>query len=307
MARANHAVLVAPAQRPFRVLQAGDFHSDQDAFLNERTRHDMRAFVELWVPDLIVAAGDIWCGDEHPEAAPMWRHRDLAFFGSLGVPWTFIQGNHDWMGEPERAFDVIRSAPGCIMPAGDGRGNHRIELRREKGGDTVWDLFFLNAGLEWRLPGDLAWFEAEVRRLNLDRGWRAPAVCWFHIPLRNYQEAIDEGRTIGAGNEKVLHWGDDAGLAAGIFKRAGQPDAGSGRGNVRACFCAHSHENDFHFIEDGVIFGYGRATGWGGYGAEVLRKGATLIELDAAGAWIDFRTVFADGSQWRHEAGSPAR
>jgi hypothetical protein len=44
----EHGVLPAPAHRPFRILQAGDFHSDQDEFLNQRTRHDMRAFIEVW-------------------------------------------------------------------------------------------------------------------------------------------------------------------------------------------------------------------------------------------------------------------
>jgi len=145
----------------------------------------------------------------------------------------------------------------------------------------------LNSGPQWHLPEDLRWFQEETRRLTRARGKIIPAIAYFHIPLKNYQDAIDQGRTIGAGDEFILNWGDEEGLAAPIFKQAG---------NIRACFTAHSHKNDFWFEEDGVVFAYGRATGYGGYGGEELRKGGKLLELDLYSQHFRFMTVFGDGT-----------
>lgn len=300
----------------FRILQVADFHSDVEERLNERTRADVRAMAAHFAPDLLAVTGDIWCGDEHPEAAPMWRQRDLAFLGALGLPWAFALGNHDYVGDLDDAFALIAATPHAVAPCGSGRGDFRIEvtwpnaaqarghvprrrsrrLRVPEG--PALDVFFLNSGPRWNLPGDLRWFEEEIERINESRGLVLPAIVFFHIPLENYQRAINEGRTIGVGDEDVLNWGDEEGIAAAILKRAGR--RGETPGNVRACFCAHSHKNDFYFEEDGVIFAYGRATGYGGYGGEELAKGAKLIEVDIVAGTLSFMTVFADGTSWGH-------
>lgn len=288
----DHAILETAAPL-FRILQVTDLHTDIEERLNERTREDIRAMLARSQPDLIAVTGDVWCGEERPETAPMWRQRDLAFFGSLGAPWVLTFGNHDCVEDMERVLGLIAATPHAVAPVGDGRGSFRIELRQAgtNPAQACWDLFFINSGARWRLPEDLAWFEQETRRINTARGRVLPGVAFFHIALKNYQDAIDEGRTIGIGSEDVLGWGNDDGSAAPMLK---QP------GNLRACFCGHSHENDFHFIEDGVLFGYGRATGHGGYGGDKLAKGATLIELEMRTGRLSFKTIFADGSEWSH-------
>jgi len=273
----------------FRILQVADFHSDVSEALNERTRDDVRAMARLFQPHLLAVTGDIWCGDEHPGAAPMWMQRDLDFFGSLGVPWAFTWGNHDYYGDFQQALAKIAATPNAIAPNGGPNANFRIEVVR--GGDSrpCWDLFFINSGPSWNLPADLSCFESESRRLHEQRGTIIPAIAFFHIPTGNYQTAIDEKRTIGIGTESVLGWGDDDNRAAAILKRPG---------NLRACFTSHSHRNDFYFEEDGLIFAYGRATGYGGYGEEDLKKGGKLLELSLENHTLAFKTVFADGSTW---------
>ncbi len=88
----------------------------------------------------------------------------------------------------------------------------------------------------------------------------------------------------------MLCWGDEDGHVEAALKAAGR---NGGTGNVRACFCGHSHKNDFHFEEDGILFACGRATGHGGYGGEALKKGAKFIDLGRDRDDIAFRTVFA--------------
>lgn len=280
----------------FCILQITDLHSDVEERLNERTREDIRAMVAAHRPDLLAVTGDVWCAEERPETARMWRQRDLDFLGSLDTPWAFTWGNHDFVGDWEEASALIAATPNVVAPPGDGHGNFRVEVRRGGSGAArpAWDLFFINSGPQWRLPDDLTWFESEVERVNAARGRVVPAAVFFHIPTGNYQAAIDEGRAIGFGSEEVLNWGDDDGLAADILKRAGRSGDGATRGNVRACFCGHSHKNDFHFAEEDVVFAYGRATGYGGYGGEDLRKGAKRIDLDLVNGGLTFQTIFAN-------------
>ena len=286
------AILQSRSVSEFRILQLTDFHSDVAEYLNERTREDIRVLVKACDPDLLAVTGDIWCSDEHPDAAPMWMQRDIAFLGSLGVPWAFTWGNHDYIGDFQEAQEKIAAAPNSVTQIGEASGHYRLEVIPGEDAAPAWDLFFINTGTAWSLPGNLDWFRAETARLHEMQGRHVPAICFFHIPTRNYQEAKDEGRIQGIAKEEVLFWGDESGEAEVILKAAG---------NLRACFCGHSHKNDFSFKEGGVIFAYGRATGYGGYGSEDLEKGATLITLDLSSDQLRFETLLASDYREKEE------
>lgn len=282
-------VLAIGGDGAYRVLQLTDFHNDVDDALTARTYDDIRAMVRRFVPDFLAVTGDIWCGDDKPAAAPHLMRRDLEFLGSLGVPWAFTWGNHDFVGDFRDACAQIAATRGVIAPLGDGRGNFRVELRRPETQSPAWDLYFLNSHTECLLPEDLAWFEAEAERVAGSRPRPAPAIVFTHIPFEQYERARMTGRYIGIAQEEVLFWGNDGSR----FDTIRRP------GTVRACFVGHSHVNDFYFVERGVVLAYGRATGRGGYGGELLPKGAKLIELDPGSDQFTFQTVFADGTTWR--------
>lgn len=281
---ADYAQIRAGTDGRLRILQITDFHNDVNDELAQRTYDDVRATVQATRPDLLAVTGDIWCGDDKPDQGPRLMRRDLAFLASLRTPWAFVWGNHDWGLGLRACWDEITVAPNALMPRRDGAGSYRIEVIGAENDAARWDLFFLNSGLEWHLPDDLVWFETECARLAQSRGKIVPAIVFVHIPLKEYEEARLAGDYVGEAHEEVLHWGDD-GRVFQAFRRAG---------NVRACFVGHSHKNDFHFERDGVILAYGRATGHGGYGGEVLRKGAKLILLDTESNSLSFSsTVFA--------------
>lgn len=286
---ADFAILETAAER-FRVLQLTDLHTDVEEFLNERTRADIRVLVGRHAPDLLAVTGDVWCAEDKPGTAPMWMARDLDFLGSLGVPWAFTWGNHDYRGDFARSRRRIAATPNAIAPPGNPQGHFRIEIRGKNNPMPRWDLFFLNSGPQWQLPGDLDWFLAESERLKAVRGATRPAIVYFHLPLKNYQDAMDAGRMHGPHKGEALCWGDELGLGAGLIK---QP------GNVRACFCGHDHRNSGCFEEDGVTFAYGRATGYGGHGHEDVPKGATLLELDLMSGAFTFENVLAGSLETR--------
>ncbi|MBX7255107.1 MAG: metallophosphoesterase [Candidatus Hydrogenedentes bacterium] len=281
-----YAVLNASGYRSVRILQLTDFHSDKGDEPAEQTYADVRAIVDHTQPSLLAVTGDIWCCDDDAERAPFVMRRDLAFVESLGVPWAFTPGNHDHPDTVAEALARSAASLGASLPLGNGDGDYRVEVQAE--GVACWDIFFLNSRARSLAQEDVAWLEHESNRLQLLRGRAIPAIAYFHIPLKQYESARLDGRARGYAQEEVLYWDDDGTLFDGI-RRAG---------NVRACFVGHSHANDFWFEEDGIVLSYGRAAGHGGYGADRLRKGATLVEIDTASARFDFVTVFADGSRW---------
>lgn len=282
----NNARLETRTDGTLHVLQLTDFHNDVSDALTQQTYGDIRAIVADTKPDLLAVTGDIWCGDDKPEQGPALMERDLAFLGQLGIPWAFAWGNHDYVGDLDEALAKIAATPNAIAPSGDGRGSFRIEIAAPGTNTALWDLFFLNSGPEWNLPDDLEWFEHESAHIRQKRGSLTPAIVYVHIPLIEYEHARLEGRYHGQAHEEVLHWGDD-GRVFQSFKQAQ---------NVRACFVGHSHVNDFHCEVDSILLAYGRAIGHGGYGGDILPKGATLLVLDTANDRLTVETVFADGT-----------
>jgi len=264
-----------------RILQLTDFHSDQSEYMNEQTRADVRAMVDRYKPNFLAVTGDIWCGDAHPETAAMWMQRDLDFIASLETPWAFTWGNHDYADNYARAQATIKSTPFYTATSVSSSGESHIEVSGAKN-TPCWDLFFANSRDGWQLPRDLEWVLKTSDALAKSRGRVVPAILFFHIPLGRYQKAIDEGRIHGIANEPVLCWGDET------DKGADQLIASK---NIRACFCGHSHRNDCWFEEDGILFSYGRSTGYGGYGDDVP-KGAKLITAHLKNGTLQHETVF---------------
>lgn len=278
------AILQTNADGTFRILVAADLHTDNDEAANARTWGDIKTLLNRFEPNLLVVLGDVWCGDNQPDRAVEWMRRDLTVLDGLGVPWAFVWGNHDYGVDTDWGRASVAAAARSIISCGDGRGNCRAEVVRSCDREPLWDLFFLNSHTLCLMPEDIAWFEQETRRMQAKRGRLLPALAFFHIPLKQYETARLEGRVEGIALEEASYWGDDGTRIEGLVRP----------GNIRACFVGHSHNNDYHFKQDGVVFAYARATGYGGYGAETVPKGAKLIVLGPEQDRFDFGTVFAE-------------
>ncbi|HOJ34206.1 MAG TPA: metallophosphoesterase [Candidatus Hydrogenedentes bacterium] len=265
-----------------RILVIADLHTNVTEEANRKTWRDVRSFISSTKPHLLVVLGDVWCGDDQAHEASDWMNRDLALLGSLGVPWAFVWGNHDYGIDTYWGNKAISDTPNSLMPENTYNGNYRVQIAESKSdGRLLWDLYVLNSHTWSLLPEDVMWFEQESQRLYATRGRLVPAMVFFHIPLEQFETARSSGRFNGEANEEVGYWGNTASLGQPIIRTR----------NVRACFVGHSHANDFSFTQDGILFSYARATGYGGYGEKHLQKGAKLIL--GKGADIKCKTLFA--------------
>ncbi len=108
-----------------------------------------------------------------------------------------------------------------------------------------------NKGLYSTTAAQTAWFERESTARNAASP--APALAFYHVPLIEYQTALDSGLPIsGEINEQICFQPQNNGLFE-AFKNSA---------DVKAGFCGHDHTNDFCVMYQGVQLCYEGSPGY---------------------------------------------
>ena len=269
-----------------RILQFTDIHffGNSDGRTPSQTDHwtveDWHSFVRHFSPDLVVVTGDIWHNNPRGRGMFALEHavRELE---RLGVAWATCWGNHDRLDDYQLGHDTLEGGRGSLYRGGGTHGDYRIELR-SRGGALCRRVFLMNSH-RWGLAAwQLQWLKNELSSTT------GPALAFFHIPVLEQKLLYRPGITPGVRAEKVCHE-LELGSALPVLEFGGW---------VRACFCGHDHVNDYAVESNSVELVYGRATGYTGYGGDIVRKGAKWIEFDLISGEYRAETVFADGSRW---------
>lgn len=276
---------ISTHKKVFTLLQITDLHLAERYFLKVSQLKRLRRLIDSVNPDLIVNTGDFFCRRRllHPRLI-------VKLFTSIigkDYPWTFAWGNHDceafqkgfWFTpiDTEQEFkafeDFLCKTKNCLyVPSHDfimhyGElspvekkleeeafyhdgfygGNFKLELFDATRNVKAWDVFILNSRQVYHIPPQaLHWMDHEVR-LNPHP---VPAVCFYHLPNKAFQELWEAGLAQGVKGEGVQYLKDD-GRIHEAFKRMGM---------VRACFVGHDHKNDFTGTYEGITYVYGRKT-----------------------------------------------
>lgn len=257
--------------------------------LDKRTIEELPRLRDHAKPDLIMVTGDFW--HDNPEGRGYEQAQFAAEqIASLGVPWLFVWGNHDMMDDAAKGHDLFHDAKHSLYRGGPGGGNYVVELK-DKAGASVWDLICVNSSSRGIQEPQRAWL-ADLKAARAAQQ-RPPAFGVFHIPLKQQIEAWDKKQASGV----RLNGGGSAELENGgalpLFKELG----------VRAGFCGHIHTFDFAAQADGVELVFGHATGWAGWGGDVVPKGAKITTINAQSGSHAWETVLADNSRWRPQPG----
>lgn len=288
------AVLDLGSRSSLRILQFTDNHffGGVEKGLpvtgaDERTERDWMAHVRHQKPDLIAVTGDLWHDNPGGRGQKALEHV-LPKLARLGVPWAFCWGNHDELDDFQRGHDALESAAGSLYRGGGAHGDYRIEVRGA-GGRPLAHLLFMNSHKAGLAAWQLAWLGRTQDALKAAGTGSLPALAFFHIPVLEQKTLYRRNGTKGLQHEEVCHERESGAALPAI----------AGAGNIRASFCGHDHVNDYAVRDREVDLVYGRATGYGGYGGDVVPKGAKLIEFDCGRGAYSQVTVFADGSTWR--------
>lgn len=92
----------------------------------------------------------------------------------------------------------------------------------------------------------------------------------MHIAIPEYLDLFNQGIFHGTKNDNIGCSSINTGLFSAILE---QP-------TVNWVACGHDHSNDFYGKHQGIYLGYGRTTGYAGYGPYFgMKKGARVFEV----------------------------
>lgn len=285
--QAKKLVIPASPDKPFRILQITDIHFfGKEAETNDpKTLTLIEGLLKKFSPDLIALTGDFWSNDQNGKGL-FFCEQCAKRIDAYGVPWVYAWGNHDEVQDRPKAHDILEGMTHLIYSRGDGNGNHRVELQDKETQKPLWQFYMLNTEEIGVSVRETSWLKKECESLP-----KTPGFIFCHIPIFQYNEIWENGTAMGIKLEKVCNQEEKGAALPEIAKT----------GCVQAMFVGHDHVNDYSGVHSGVNLVYGRATGFGGYGADKVEKGGTLIEILPNKQTYSYRSVFPDGRTWKQK------
>jgi len=313
----------------FRILMMSDLHHAPDT--GRECIDNMETLIAKSNPDFVLLGGDNTTG-KADMAGFLPLLKDIS--GPMerrGIPWAHVFGNHDISSDltKEAQQAEYERLPHCVSRKGDdslpGCGNWFIPVYDENDAPVfgIWGLDshqdFATPSAPFEYGGNLIndilmperlstgsddealtfeqveWYVITSKRIEAELGRKLPSMMIFHIPLQEFNAvARNPLRTgmRGEYNEKVCASELNAGMFAACLRR----------GDVKAIFCGHDHNNTFDGVYCGIRLGYDGSVGPHAYGLrktdprndrEALRCGR-IIDINAGGE-ITTQLVLAHG------------
>lgn len=258
-----------------KILQLTDLHlGNKSPTVAQQTLDLVTRLVNSDNYDIVVITGDQTYSYTQ---APYYYTKLAETMEACETPWTFVFGNHD------NAFndytELINAIPDDteylyfkVGPELEGGGYGNFVIQFQKNGVPFYELILMDSHAEreeftaaegrydYLKESQVEWYESKVSKSVVDN------LVFMHIPLRQY---FDTEGYVGEFNEYICPQGVDTGLY----------DAFVTYGKTKGLFVGHDHKNDFYIVRDDIILGYGRVSGFGGYGD--LEKGARVIEISS--------------------------
>ena len=302
----------------FRIMMFSDIHGGRGFAANE-THDAIEALIAKANPDLVLIAGDI-CGPGYIHAETV---DDVRFvldaisepMERRGIPWAHVFGNHDDnYGVPNAVQQPIyESYPHCVSKAGpkdiDGVGNYFLPVFDADGKDVIFGVWGLDSNHsmpeffeDYGLPADTRYYQAcqassgdydgprtsqvfwywqTSQMLENHLGHKVPSLMHMHIPTPEHALVTVHKNKV---NFKGYQLEDVAShtLNSGLFSACVQ------RGDVKAIFCGHEHENQFSANYMGIMLGYDGFLSYHACHNEDIR-GCRLFDISAENP-TDIRT-----------------
>lgn len=288
----------------FTIAQFTDLHvGGGKTELDARTLALTERIIETERPDLAVYSGDMLYGKETAEPVATLR-RIVEAAERREVPFAVIFGNHDAEGGATRE-ELLEGIASCRMPLAEagpadihGVGNYVIAVKASSQAGPAALLYLFDSGAmapasvggyAWIRPDQVDWYRRESNRLRQRHG-ALPSLAFFHIPIPEFREAWESGQAAGIRQEAECCPRLNSGLFAAMLES----------GDMIAAFAGHDHDNDYAGSVHGIRLGYGRVTGYGGYGG--LQRGARIIRLLEGQSRFQTWIRLDDGSKVSHES-----
>lgn len=305
----GYYAIIKKNNKPIKVLQLTDLHIG-GGYLS---RHeDMQALsiayrnIQATRPDLIVITGDSACARAHISLS----RNNLNCFRILldmlektEIPYAITFGNHDAEGKSthkrRELAEYIMSRKHSVMVTNEdtesitGFSNYMVKLRNCDGKlNSVIYLLDSNEYIkvEKRKTYDyihadqVEWYENETKRINEEEGRCIPSHIFFHIPIKEYNDAWNAVTKASKGALYYYGSRDEdiscSKLDSPLFEKILELNS------TKAIYCGHDHLNDFSVEYKGVRFTYGQSIDCLLYAKNLSEhKGATFIKINSDGSF----------------------
>ena len=262
---------------------------------NKKVLNLIGNIIEEQQPDLVVTTGDNVQSIYQGKVVKQF----VAKMESLNVLWAVTLGNHDSEYSVDRQWhgNVYESAENSLFDMGpanvDGIGNYQLNIKSPEG-NIVQSLIMLDSHAKRKYEtgkdydyihqNQLEWYKWVTEGLNSETGQTVPSLLFFHIPLIEFQEAIDDSTTnivFGEQNEKVY----SAPLSSGLFELIKELRS------TTHIFNGHDHINNLSVIYEGIQMTYGLKSGPSSYYKKHL-QGGTLITIKKDSYEIEIEHIY---------------
>ena len=268
--------------KKFKIVQFTDVQWKADSIASEEAGERMSEVLDAEKPDLVIFTGDVIFGK------PADKSMRCALEPTIkrGIPFAVTFGNHDdelGMSRKE-LYDFIKDMPGNLTSTVEGLSgvtNFILPVKASDGSKDAALLYVFDShsystlkhlkGYGWIKHDQVQWYLNESKKFTESNGGTPlTALSFFHIPLPEYHEAVNnEGSfLIGTRKEEACNQEINTGMFAAMQEA----------GDVLGVFVGHDHVNDYAVSWKGIMLCYGRFTGGktvyhdmpGGNGARVI-------------------------------------
>lgn len=281
----------------FTIIQFTDMHIKNgiEPEKDVQTLAVIQQLIASQKPDLIVLTGDVISSYDTEDQEAAFR-RAIADVVQSGIPFAVIYGNHDSEKgiTRQRLNEVLKEYGNNLSEDGPkdihGVGNYALTVAGSASEEDTAVLYFFDSGdsapesvggYEWIHPDQVHWYCSESNKLAQKNGSALPGLAFFHIPIPEYEQVWQEGKSIGNKGEEVCCPKLNSGLFTAMLEQ----------GDVMGTFAGHDHDNDYVGELHGIRLCYGRVTGFNTYGE--LDRGARIITLFEGKREFDTRIEIA--------------
>ena len=289
----------------FKLVQFTDMHLKPFDATTDTTFETIRAIVKAEQPDMAILTGDVVCYDP---ATDGWK-QVCALMDELQLPFTVSMGNHDaeYLTK-DSIYTILMESPMYVGDKGPadihGCGNSAIAIKGTSGSPSavIYNIdsndYQPNHKLgyyDWIHFDQVKWYREAAEKFKEENGGKpVPALAFFHIPVQEYKEILDDDKTFGNKHEGA---GAPAALNTGLFASMCEV------GDVMGIFVGHDHDNDFVGMNRDIALGFGRCTGSEAYGE--FPRGARVFDIYEGAPRFDTWVVTPEGreNKWYYPSG----
>lgn len=279
-------ILAFDSEGLFKIAQFTDVHWNPTSPHNAQTKAVIQHILQTEQPDLAMVTGDVVTAQPGIEG---WQSIAQIFVDAK-TPWALTLGNHDDEAGMTRAeiMELLVGTPYFVGEAGPpigGSGNYVLPIRGYEGDEVEALLYCLDTHnrppahkygrYDWVHFDQVNWYREQSRIYNHEKSGFLPALAFFHIPIKEFEEVHRQPNIVGTADEDVASSDINSGLFASFLEM----------GDVMGAFVGHDHSNDYIGTHYDIALAYGRTTGADAYGD--LPRGGRIIVLHEGERYFD--------------------